>query len=94
VAKSIFEAEDSQPLIDHLAADEGVFKATIPKGTPISGKFRGKQAVATTSRTWETSPHFGSRSPWSSSAVVSRFAERFVLWRYDIIIDTNAKSRR
>jgi hypothetical protein len=43
-AKSIFEAEDFQPLLDRLA-DDVVFKATIPEGTPISGEFRGKQAV-------------------------------------------------
>jgi uncharacterized protein len=41
---SLFESEDWQPLIDHLA-DGVVFKATIPDGTPISGEFRGKQAV-------------------------------------------------
>jgi ketosteroid isomerase-like protein len=33
-----------QPLLDHLA-DDVVFKVTIPEGTPISGEFRGKQAV-------------------------------------------------
>jgi ketosteroid isomerase-like protein len=45
LAKSLLEAEDWQPLIDHLA-DDVVFKATIPDGTPISGEFRGKEAVA------------------------------------------------
>ena len=44
LAKSIFEAEDFQPLLEHLD-DDVVFKATIPEGTPISGEFRGKQAV-------------------------------------------------
>jgi ketosteroid isomerase-like protein len=44
LARSLFESEDWQPLIDHLAKDV-VFKATIPDGTPISGEFRGKQAV-------------------------------------------------
>ncbi len=44
LAKSIFEAEDFRPLLDHLA-DDVSFKATIPEGTPISGEFRGKQAV-------------------------------------------------
>jgi ketosteroid isomerase-like protein len=44
LAQSIMESEDWQPLIDHLA-DDVVFKATIPDGTPISGEFRGKQAV-------------------------------------------------
>jgi ketosteroid isomerase-like protein len=43
-AKSIFEAEDFQPLLDRLANDV-VFKAAIPEGTPITGEFRGKQAV-------------------------------------------------
>jgi hypothetical protein len=33
-----------QPLLDHLA-DDVVFKVTVPEGTPISGEFRGKQAV-------------------------------------------------
>ena len=45
LAKSLLEAQDWQPLIDHLA-DDVVFKATIPDGTPISGEFRGKEAVA------------------------------------------------
>ena len=44
LAKSIFEADHFQPLLDHLA-DDVVFKATVPEGTPISGEFRGKQAV-------------------------------------------------
>ena len=44
LAKSIFEADDFGPLLDHLA-DDVVFKATIPEGTPISGEFRGKRAV-------------------------------------------------
>jgi ketosteroid isomerase-like protein len=44
LAKSIFQAEDFQPLLDRLA-DDVVFKATIPEGTPISGEFRGKRAV-------------------------------------------------
>lgn len=35
---------DWQPLLDHLA-DDAVFTVTIPDGTPISGEFRGKQAV-------------------------------------------------
>jgi ketosteroid isomerase-like protein len=35
---------DWQPLLDHLA-DDVVFRVTIPEGTPISGRFRGKQAV-------------------------------------------------
>lgn len=33
-----------QPLLDHLAEDVE-FKVTIPGGTPISGEFRGRQAV-------------------------------------------------
>jgi hypothetical protein len=37
------ESDDWQPLIDHLA-DDVVFKATIPDGTPISRELRGKQA--------------------------------------------------
>ena len=44
LVRSLFESDDWQPLIDHLAEDV-VFKATIPNGTPISGEFRGKQAV-------------------------------------------------
>jgi uncharacterized protein len=44
LVRSLFESEDWQRLIDHLAEDV-VFKATIPDGTPISGEFRGKQAV-------------------------------------------------
>jgi ketosteroid isomerase-like protein len=44
LVRSLFESEDWQPLIDHLAEDV-MFKATIPDGTPISGEFRGKQAV-------------------------------------------------
>jgi ketosteroid isomerase-like protein len=44
LAKSLLEADDWQPLIDHLA-DDVVFKATIPDGTPISGERRGKEAV-------------------------------------------------
>jgi ketosteroid isomerase-like protein len=44
LAKSLLESDDWQPLIDHLA-DDVVFKVTIPDGTPISGEFRGKQAV-------------------------------------------------
>jgi ketosteroid isomerase-like protein len=44
LTRSILENEDWQRLFDHLA-DDVVFEATIPAGTPISGKFRGKQAV-------------------------------------------------
>jgi ketosteroid isomerase-like protein len=33
-----------QPLLDRLA-DDVVFKVTVPEGTPMSGEFRGKQAV-------------------------------------------------
>jgi ketosteroid isomerase-like protein len=44
LAKSIFEAEDFQPLLDRLA-DDVVFKATIPRGTSIGGEFRGKRVV-------------------------------------------------
>jgi ketosteroid isomerase-like protein len=44
LAQSLMESDDWQPLIDHLA-DDVVFKATIPDGTPVSGEFRGKQAV-------------------------------------------------
>ncbi len=36
---------DAKPLLDHMAEDV-VWKVTIPDGTPLSGKFRGKQAVA------------------------------------------------
>jgi ketosteroid isomerase-like protein len=42
--RSVLETEDWPRLIEHMA-DEIVFKATIPEGTPISGEFRGKQAV-------------------------------------------------
>ena len=44
LAQTIMESDDWQLLIDHLA-DDVVFKATIPDGTPISGEFRGKQAM-------------------------------------------------
>jgi uncharacterized protein len=44
LAQSLMESDDWQPLIDHLA-DDVVFKATIPDGTPISGELRGKQAM-------------------------------------------------
>jgi ketosteroid isomerase-like protein len=44
LAKSLLESDDWQALIDYLA-DDVVFKATIPEGTPISGEFRGKRAV-------------------------------------------------
>jgi ketosteroid isomerase-like protein len=43
-ARSVLETEDWPRLIDHLA-DDVVFKATIPDGTPVSGEFRGKPAV-------------------------------------------------
>jgi ketosteroid isomerase-like protein len=43
-AKSVLETEDWPRLIDRLA-DDVVFKVTIPAGTPVSGEFRGKQAV-------------------------------------------------
>ncbi|WP_257458849.1 nuclear transport factor 2 family protein [Archangium lipolyticum] len=35
---------DAKPLLDHMAEDV-VWKVTIPDGTPLSGEFRGKQAV-------------------------------------------------
>jgi uncharacterized protein len=44
LAQSLMESDDWEPLIDHLA-DDVVFKATIPDGTPISGELRGKQAM-------------------------------------------------
>jgi ketosteroid isomerase-like protein len=43
-AKSVLDTEDWPRLIDRFA-DEVVFKVTIPDGTPVSGEFRGKQAV-------------------------------------------------
>jgi ketosteroid isomerase-like protein len=43
-ARSVLETEDWPRLIDRLA-DDVVFKVTIPDGTPVSGEFRGKQAV-------------------------------------------------
>jgi ketosteroid isomerase-like protein len=43
-ARSVLETEDWPRLIDRLA-DDAVFKVTIPDGTPVSGEFRGKQAV-------------------------------------------------
>ena len=43
-AKSVLETEDWPRLIDRLA-DDVIFKVTIPDGTPVSGEFRGKQAV-------------------------------------------------
>jgi ketosteroid isomerase-like protein len=46
LAKRLINPPDGnwQPLLDHLA-DDVVFKVTVPEGTPISGEFRGKQAV-------------------------------------------------
>jgi ketosteroid isomerase-like protein len=44
LAQSLIESDNWQPLIDRLA-DDVVFKATIPDGTPISGELRGKQAM-------------------------------------------------
>jgi ketosteroid isomerase-like protein len=46
LAKRLINPPDGnwQPLLDHLAEDV-VFRVTIPDGTPISGEFRGKQAV-------------------------------------------------
>ena len=72
LAKSIFEAEDFQPLLEHLA-DDVVFKATIPKGTPISGEFRGKQAVVDYF-TWSSSAAAGVSSCWAKTASRSRRA--------------------
>lgn len=47
--KWIFEEMDRlmdvKPLLDYMAEDV-VWKVTIPDGTPLSGEFRGKQAVA------------------------------------------------
>jgi ketosteroid isomerase-like protein len=43
-ARSVLETEDWPRLIDRFA-DEVVFKVTIADGTPVSGEFRGKQAV-------------------------------------------------
>jgi ketosteroid isomerase-like protein len=34
-----------QPLLDQLA-EEAVYKLTLPPGTPLSGEFRGKRAIA------------------------------------------------
>ena len=36
LARSIFEADDFGPLLDRLA-DDVVFEATVPEGTPVSG---------------------------------------------------------
>jgi ketosteroid isomerase-like protein len=46
LAKRLINPADGnwQPLLDHLAEDV-LFRVTIPEGTPISGEFRGKQAV-------------------------------------------------
>ena len=46
LAKRLINPSDGnwQPLLDRLA-DDVVFKVTVPEGTPISGEFRGKQAV-------------------------------------------------
>jgi ketosteroid isomerase-like protein len=46
LAKRLINPPDGnwQPLLDHLA-DDVVFKVTVPDGTPISGEFRGRQAV-------------------------------------------------
>jgi hypothetical protein len=37
---------DMTPLVNELASD-AIFKVTIPDGTPVSGEFRGKEAIAT-----------------------------------------------
>jgi ketosteroid isomerase-like protein len=42
--KEIVETSEFEPLFNYLS-DDVVFKVTIPPGTPISGEFRGKQAV-------------------------------------------------
>jgi ketosteroid isomerase-like protein len=42
--RSVLETEDWPRLI-HRLADDVVLKVTIPDGTPVSGEFRGKQAV-------------------------------------------------
>jgi len=46
LAKRLINTPDGnwQPLLDRLAEDV-VFKVTIPDGTPISGEFRGREAV-------------------------------------------------
>ena len=44
LARTLMESDDWQPLVDHLA-DDVVFKATIPDGTPVSGELRGKPAM-------------------------------------------------
>jgi ketosteroid isomerase-like protein len=46
LAKRLINPPDGnwQPLLDRLA-DDVVFKVTVPEGTPISGEFRGKEAV-------------------------------------------------
>ena len=44
LVRTLMEAEDWQPLIDHLA-DDVVFNVTIPDGTPISAEIRGKKGV-------------------------------------------------
>jgi ketosteroid isomerase-like protein len=46
LAKRLINPPDGnwQPLLDHLA-DDVIFKVTVPDGTPISGEFRGRQAV-------------------------------------------------
>jgi len=40
--------EDHQALLDHLA-DDVVFRATVPDGTPISGELHGSRPSPTTS---------------------------------------------
>jgi hypothetical protein len=45
VMEEVDRTWDFKPLINILAPDVR-FKATIPPGTPISGEFKGKEAVA------------------------------------------------
>lgn len=44
IMKEVDRVESFQPFVDHLA-DDVVFRATIPDGTPASGEHRGKEAV-------------------------------------------------
>jgi hypothetical protein len=58
-------------MLDHLA-DDVVFEVAIPEGTPISGEFRGKQAVTDTSQASRTQSSSGRKGPQSTSPTTTR----------------------
>jgi ketosteroid isomerase-like protein len=44
ILEEVDRTRDMKPLIEQLSEDV-VFRVTIPEGTPVSGEFRGKEAV-------------------------------------------------